>query len=186
MVRRARPVVAVVDRRAVAQHLLIVLELLALLLVLVDCALGRVLCRAGWISCGLGALGEVMGRTAALLARPVPVLVILVVCGVGVMEMTLLLQVARRVRARLHVGCDVPRVRPCVLAVAKVLRTALLVGPVARSVTRPKGLDVVGSSGLVRTRVAAIPSWRSIVSEGCGRPVPWVHRLRLPLLSGWL
>lgn len=85
MVRRARPVVAVVDRGAVAQHLLIVLELLALLLVLVDRALGHVLCRAGWISCGLGALGEVMGRTAALLARPVPVLVILVVCGVGVM-----------------------------------------------------------------------------------------------------
>ena len=95
VVRRARPVVAVVDRRTVAQHLLVVLELLELVLVLVGHALGHVLRRASWVGRSLGALGEVVSRTAARLARPVPVLVILVVRCVRMMEMALLLQVTR-------------------------------------------------------------------------------------------
>ena len=75
---------------------------------------------------------------------------------------------------------------PRILAVAKVLRAALLVRPVASCIAWPEGLDVVGSGGLVRARVAAVSSWRSVVNEGRGRPVPWIHRLRFPLRSSWL
>ena len=75
---------------------------------------------------------------------------------------------------------------PRVLAVAEVLRAALLVRPVASSVARPEGLDVVGSGGLVRAWVAAVSSWRPVVNERSSCPVPRIHRLRLPLRSSWL
>lgn len=95
VVRGAWPVVAVVDRRTVTQHLLVVLKLLELVLVLVGHALRHVLRRASWVGCRLGALGEVMSRVAARLARPMAILVILVVRCVRMMEVALLLQVAR-------------------------------------------------------------------------------------------
>lgn len=61
VVGRARPVVAIVNGRPVAQHLLVVLELLKFLLVFVYRALRHLFRRAGRIRCCFGALGEIMG-----------------------------------------------------------------------------------------------------------------------------
>jgi len=102
------------------------------------------------------------------------------------MKMALLLQVARRVGPRLHIGRDVPGVWPRILPVAEVLRAALLVRSIAGSVARSEGLNIMGSGGLMRSRIAAVTAGSAVVHEGSCRSVPWIHRLRLPLLTRWL
>lgn len=121
MVRRAWPIITVVNSRSIAEHLLIILILLALLLVLVDHGLGRFLAGAlRRVGARLVALGQVVDRAASWLVGAVAVLVVLVVVGVAV-EVGLLLEVARRVRARLHAG-DVAGLGSGVVPLAEIGR----------------------------------------------------------------
>ena len=126
MVRRARPIVTIVDAWPITEDLLIILILLEFVLVLVDHGLSSFLARGlRRVGARLVALGQVIYRAASLLVGAVAVLVVLIVVGVAV-EVGLLLEVAGRVRARLHAG-DVSRLRSRVVPLAEVLRAALLV-----------------------------------------------------------
>jgi len=180
VVRRAWPIITVVNSWSITEHLLIILILLALLLVLVDHGLGRFLAGAlRRVGARLVALGQVVDRAASWLVGAVAVLVVLVVVGVAV-EVGLLLEVARRVRARLHAG-DVAGLGSGVVPLAEVLRAALLVWAVlCCRVRRAEGL------GVVRARLlpGGVPTVRQsgpVVRKGSCCTVSWVDRLSLAL-----
>lgn len=112
------------------------------------------------------------------------ILVIQVVAGIRMVEVTLLLDVARGVGPGLHVGGNVPRLRPpCILPLPEVLRIAFLVRPVSRSRIRPERLNVALSSGLVGARVAAIGSGAAVVYECASCSVSGVDGLGFSLLG---
>ena len=111
------------------------------------------------------------------------VLVVLIVMRVAV-EVALLLEVARGIRARLHVVRDVARLRPGFVLLAEVLRVALLVRAVlGRRVRWTERLDVVSVGGLLADSVATVRQGGAVVRKGGGCAVTRVNRLCLSLRS---
>ena len=168
---------------SITEDFLIILILLELVLVLVDHCLGRILAALRRIGVRLVALRQVIHRVPSLLTCAMAVLVVLIVMRV-VVEVALLLEVARGIRARLHVVRDVARLRPGFVLLAEVLRVALLVRAVlGRRVRWPERLDVVSVGGLLADGVATVRQGGAVVRKGGGCAVTRVNGLCLSLRS---